>query len=583
MQYSDLVGVYNSLSSTSKRLEKTRILSELLKNLKPDEVTSVILLLQGRIFPSWDETKLGIASKLVVKAISKATGISPAKIGQDWKKTGDLGKTAQNMVKKKTQSTLTTNQLTVDKVFKNLKKLAGLEGIGSIDRKIQLIAELLTSAQPESARYIVRTLLQDLRVGVGEGSLRDAIVWAFFSKQCAIGINDAELEIGNREEYNKHVGAVQQAYDITNDFAVVAEIAKKSGLEGLLNQELLVGKPVKVMLALKANDAEEALERVGIPAEAEYKLDGFRIQVHKDKKCIRLFTRRLEDVSAQFPDIVKYVREHIKGNSFIIDSEAVGYSPKTGKYLPFQSISQRIKRKYNIEDMARKFPVELNIFDILYYEKKNLLKEPFSSRRKLLEKIVHGKEKQIVLVRKLITKDPKEVRKFFNESVKAGNEGLMLKNLNSPYKPGARVGHMVKLKATMENLDLVIIGAEWGEGKRAEWLSSYRLACRNEEGKLLQIGKVSTGLKEKEEQGLTFRKMTSLLNPLVISAKGREVKVRPEIIVEIAYEEIQKSPTYSSGFALRFPRIIRLRTEERSAEDITDLDYIEEIYYSQKK
>jgi DNA ligase-1 len=350
-----------------------------------------------------------------------------------------------------------------------------------------------------------------------------------------------------------------------------------------LNQELVIGKPVKVMLALKVNDAEEGIKRVGQPLEAEFKLDGFRIQAHKTKDKIRLFTRRLEDVTLQFPDIVSFVKENVKADSFILDSEAVGYSPKTKKYLPFQKISQRIRRKYNIEEMAEKFPVELNVFDILYYDGKNMLKEPFKKRRDILENIVKEKKKQIVLVKKLLTSDAKEINKFFKESIAAGNEGLMLKNLDSPYKPGARVGYMVKLKETMENLDLVIVGAEWGEGKRARWLSSYVLACRDEDGNLLEIGRVSTGLKEKDEEGLSFNEMTKMLQPLVISAKGKEVKVKPEIIIEVAYEEIQKSPKYSSGFALRFPRVIRLRTDERNVEDISSLEYVEELYYGQKK
>lgn len=638
MEYRALVDIYQRLESTPKRLGKTKIIADFLR--KTENLSGIVLLLQGRIFPSWDETKIGIASRLVVKAISKATGITAVKIEQEWKKTGDLGLTAQNKVGKKTQATLFTRNLTVEKVFTNIRRLSTMEGAGCVDRKIQLIAELLTSSKPEEARYIIRTLLQDLRVGVGEGSLRDAIVWAFFPKieyihtlcpkcgkivpksgmkeclSCKAPFSkapsfddlskDTYFETSNefiedlkkgkldankiynianneRAAYNFMVDAVQQAYDITNDFGVVAEIAKSSGIKGLLNQELVIGKPVKVMLALKVNDAKEGLERVGRPAEVEYKLDGFRMQVHKKDDEIKLFTRRLEDVTTQFPDVVGFVRENVDAASFIIDSEAVGYSPKTKKYLPFQSISQRIKRKYNIQAIAEKFPVELNVFDILFYEGKNLLKEPFKKRREILEKIINQNQKKLVLVKKILTDKEKEINNFFKESIQAGNEGLMLKNLDSPYKPGARVGYMVKLKETMENLDLVIIGAEWGEGKRASWLSSYILACRDENGALLEIGRVSTGLKEKKEEGLSFGEMTSLLKPLIISEKARGVRVKPAIIIEVAYEEIQKSPTYASGFALRFPRVVRLRTEERSVEDISNLDYIEELYYSQKK
>jgi DNA ligase-1 len=228
MEYKALVEIYQELESTTKRLEKTKILADFLKNIKEKSLSSIILLLQGRIFPSWDETKIGVASRLVIKAIAKATGFTTIKIEQEWKKTGDLGITAQNIVKKKTQSTLFTSSLTVDKVFSNIQKLSKLEGTGSIERKIELIAELLTSSKPEEARYIIRTLLEDLRVGIGEGTLRDAIIWAFFEEKVKIQLNekDNKLEIGDREKYNEYSDAVQQAYDITNDFAVVAEIAK---------------------------------------------------------------------------------------------------------------------------------------------------------------------------------------------------------------------------------------------------------------------------------------------------------------------------------------------------------------------
>ncbi len=587
MEYICIVDVYEKLESTSKRLEKTKIIADFLKTVKTEALSEILLLLQGRIYPNWDEAKIGIASRLVVKAISRATGMSAKMIENDWKKTGDLGKTAQNMIAKKPQSTLITHTLTVKKVFMNLRNLSVLTGMGSVERKMQLVSELLTSAKPKESRYLIRTLLEDLRVGIGEGSLRDAIVWAYFGDEIDITPDEttdgSQLKIGDRETYKRYVDAVQQAYDITNDFGVVANIAKKRGIKGLLSQELVLGKPVKVMLALKVNDPKEALARVGKPAEVEYKLDGFRMQVHKDKDNVKLFTRRLEDVTGQFPDVVKYIRSNVLSDSIILDSEAVGYSPKTGKYLPFQNISQRIKRKYNIEEVSRNFPVELNVFDILYHEGKNLIHTQFKDRRRLLERFVKQKEKQIVLVKKLITDDENKIASFFKESIAAGNEGLMLKSLDSPYKPGARVGFMVKLKETMENLDLVVIAAEWGEGKRSRWLSSYTLACRDDDGNFLEIGKVSTGLKEKSTEGLSFEEMTDMLKPLVVSSKGREVRVKPEIIIEVAYEEIQKSPTYASGFALRFPRIIRLRSQERSILDISSLDYIEDLYYDQFK
>ncbi len=588
MQYKSLVDVYEKLGSTSKRLEKTQIISELLKDTKQDDIHYVVLLLKGRVFPDWDETKIGVASKLIAKAISTATGYAPDKVEKEWKKTGDLGETAENLISKKTQATLFSQNLTIKKVFDNIRKLATLEGSGSVDQKIKLVAELLTSAKPVEAKYIVRTVLEELRVGVAHGTLRDAVVWAYFGKDLKIKYdkekNDISLDAEQRKSYNEHVDAVQSALDASNDFSLVAEAASK-GLKELAKISLKVGTPIKVMLAPKAKNVADAFERVGKPAEAEFKMDGFRMQVHKDKDKITIFTRRLDNVTKQFPDVVEAVRKHTKADSFILDSEAVGYNPDTKKYLPFQNISQRIKRKYDIEDMAKKLPVELNVFDVLEYNGKPTLSTPFRERREIIERIIKESPRHIVLAEKLVTDKEDAVAKFFKKSIAAGHEGLMLKNLDAPYKPGARVGYMVKLKETMENLDLAIVGAEWGEGKRSSWLSSFTLACIDDEGNYLKIGKVGTGIKEKEEfkgeEGITFEELTKLLKPLITKEKGREVSVKPKVIVEVAYEEIQKSPTYSSGYALRFPRLMRLRSDER--DEPSDLDLVEDLYHGQNK
>jgi len=584
MKYIKLAEVYKKLESTTKRLEKTYYISELLKITPKEDLQETVLLLEGRLFPAWEEKEIGVASRLILKAINKATGISVDSIELKWKEKGDLGLVAESLVSKKRQKTLFSAAITTKKVFSNLRKLPELKGMGSVEQKVAIIAELLTSAKPLEARYIVRTVLEELRVGVGAGSIRDAIVWAFFSKKISLRYDKKEnkIVIDDRAEYNRYIDAVQNAYDLTNDFAVVAEKAKEYGLKGLELTDITIGRPIKVMLALKVKDIEEGFERVGKPAQIEQKYDGFRVQAHKEKGKIILFTRRLDNVTKQFPELVKYVKEHVKGDSFIIDSECVGFEPKTKKYLPFQNISQRIKRKYDVELMAKKFPVEMNVFDVLYYNGKNLIKEEFKKRRKLIERIVKEAPKKIRLAKKLVSSNAKEVEKFYKEAIKTGEEGVMFKKLDAPYKPGARVGFMVKLKGEQEALDLVIVGADWGEGKRAKWLSSFTLACIDN-GNFLEIGKVGTGIKEKEEEGVSFNQLTNELKPLIISEKGKGVKVRPKVVVEVEYEEIQKSPTYLSGFALRFPRIKRLRTMERSASDITTLDMVKELYKGQKK
>ncbi len=586
MKYAELADVYEKLENTSKRLEKTSILSDFLKETTAEDVDKIILLLQGKVFPAWDERKIGFASRMMIKSIQTATGMSADSVEKKLKKTGDLGITGEELIEKKSQQTLFSSDLTVKKVFENIQKLTTLGGEGSVNRKIGLVAELLTSAKPKEARYIIRTVLEDLRVGLGEGTIRDAIVWAFFGDKIGISYDERENKLSfpekNRENYNYFVNLVQASYDAANDFSVVAKAAKKNGEKGLKEIGMVIGQPVKVMLAQKVTTVAEGFEKVGKPAAVEYKYDGFRIQVHRDKDKIELFTRRLENVTKQFPEVVKAVKDQTEKSKFVLDTEAVGYNHQTKKYMPFQNISQRIKRKYDIEKMAKNFPVEVNVFDIAYYKNVNTLKMSFSERRKLIERIVTPKKWSIVLAKQIITDKKSEAEKFYKEALDNSQEGVMMKKLDAPYKPGSRVGYMVKVKPTMKELDLVIVGAEWGSGKRAGWLSSFVLACRDEENDtLLEVGKVGTGIKEKEEEGVSFEQLTELLKPHIVSEKGKEVKIKPNLVVEVTYEEIQKSPTYSSGYALRFPRFLRLR-EDRAPEEASTLEMVKAFYDEQR-
>jgi DNA ligase 1 len=590
MDYSKLVDAFVEIQNTSKRLKKTQIISKFIRNCDSKDLEKILLLLQGQIFAPWDKRKLGVAARIVLKAINISTGTNTKKVEDMWRKTGDLGIATSKLIDKKKQVTLFSTKLTLDKVFSNLEKLAGLEGLGTVDRKVKLIAELLTSASPSEAQYIVRTVLEDIRVGVGEGSLRDAIVLAYYSEELNIEYDEEKnkliLEDDNREEYNKYIETVQEAFDITSDFGKIARIIKdnietKSGLTELKKLNLVPGKPLKVMLVQKAQNATEALERVGTPAAFEYKYDGFRLQIHKNKDEIRLFTRNLEDVTKQFPDVVEYVKEFIKADSIILDSEAVGINKKTGGYLPFQSISQRIRRKYEIDKIKEDFPVEANIFDILFLDGKNLLKTPFNERRDLLKQNVIQKKGKFVLAEQFITDNAEEGNEFYNKALDSGNEGVIVKNLESIYKPGSRVGFCVKIKPVMDSLELVIVAAEWGDGKRSGWLTSLTLACLDDNGELLEIGKVSTGLKELSSEGTSFEDMTKLLKPSILTQEGKNVTLKPEIVIEVNYEEIQSSNNYSSGYALRFPRFIRLR-EDRSLNDIDSIDSVEELYSNQR-
>ncbi len=567
MQYKKLAELYENLNSTTKRLEKISILSKFLEYLHEDD-KDVLYLLLGDIYPEYDERKIGISTQLAMKAISKATGTPAEKVAHEWKKIGDLGEVSKKLTENKKQSTLATHLLTTEKVLENLRKLPELVGKGTVDKKLSLITELLTSATPVEALYLVRTLLADLRIGIKESTIREAMAEAFFKR--------------DKETSEK----IQTAVDNSNDVAKVFEAAKKGNFKTLEKIEIEVGKPLKVMLAQKAESVKDGFEKVGKPCAVEYKYDGFRLLIHKKENEIKLFTRRLENVTKQFPEVVDYIKKYVDGKSFILDSEAVGFNSKTKEYTSFQHISQRIRRKYDIEKLQESLPVEVNVFDILYYNGKSYINEPFKKRTELIRKIIKNQPYKIIHSRQIITDSEKEAESFYKKALKDNQEGIMFNNLDSIYQPGSRVGHMLKLKPSAKDLDLVITSAEYGTGKRSGWLSSFILSCRGEK-EFLEIGRVATGLKEKAQDGISlenvsFDELTKKLKPLIVKEKGKIVEIKPKVVVSVTYQEIQRSPTYKSGFALRFPRFTAMRPD-RHADDVATLKEVEEAFEAQKR
>ena len=556
MDYSKLCEVYHKLESTTKGLEKTDTLADFLEEII--ETPEIIYLLQGKVFAEFHNREMGISHQLAIRAIAKAVGVEDREVLETFRDLGDLGKVAEKLLnEKKQQTALFSQKLTIEKVMMNLRKITTLEGTGTVDLKLNLIVDLFHSASPLEAKYIMRTVLSDLKIGVGAGILRDAVVVHCFKPESI-------------EEKKEYVLRVQEAYDKTTDWKEVFEKACSKTLNTIALQP---GRPLKVMLFPKAQDIEDAFRIVGSPAAFEYKYDGFRVMINKDEKGhVKIFTRRLEEVTAQFPEIVEYIKKYVTGKNFIIDAEAVGFDSKTGNYTPFQAISQRIRRKYGIESMMKRFPVELVVFDIIYHNGTSLIEKEFRDRRKLLKKIVSIEEKKIVLAKQIITEDENLVNEFYEKALGENQEGLMVKNLSAPYKPGSRIGHAVKLKPEDNDFDLVITGAEWGTGKRAGWLTSYTVSCKNN-GDLLEVGKVSTGLKELEGDELNYNEMTKKLQELETHEDGREILVQPKIIVTVQYQDIQKSTNYASGYALRFPRIKALRPD-RGIDDIATVEEV---------
>jgi DNA ligase-1 len=551
MKYSKIVEMYERLEATTKKLEKADILAKFFRVCDDKTLSIAAMLSTGRVFPKGQE-ELGIAKELMKRIIIRATGCTAQELEKKFKQLGDLGLVAEYFAEGKKQRTLKNKELTIEKVYENLRKLPEITGTGSQEKKIGLVTELLANANGKEAKYIVRTVLGDMRIGVAHGLVRDALAKAF-----------------NRDAKN-----VERAFNVVGDFGKVALLAKK----GKLDVDIVLGNPVRVMLAERAPDLKTALGKFKNPA-VEVKYDGFRVAIHKDGDRVKIFSRRLDDVTHQFPEIVQWTKECVKSKTCILDGEALAVDKKTGTPRPFQQLSRRIQRKYNIEKMVKEIPIQVNLFDLIYVDDENYMKRPLRERWNKLKSIVKEKKGKFQLVEHLETKNLEKASEFYHKALEKGEEGVIVKNMDAHYQPGKRVGYWLKVKQILEPLDLVVVGAEWGEGKRARWLASLLLAARDPAtGKFLPTGQMASGLTEKQLEDLTKK-----LKKLVVGEKGKEVKIKPEVVVEVGYEEIQKSPKYPTGYALRFPRLLRIREpEDKGPNDANTVKDIEKLFKQQK-
>ena len=555
MKYDKLVELYEVLDSTTKRLEKTSLIADFLSMVgeeDPNILSIVTLLTLGRIFPTWSEEELGLGSKLLMKAIALVVGVKPGEVEDQMRDSGDIGLAAQELFSRKVQSTLFRRNLTIEKVHQNLVKIADITGGRSQYKKLEILRELLSSASPLEAKYITRTVIEELRVGVGEGTMKDAVSRAFKVPK----------------------ETVERANMLTNDLGLVAEVAKEQGTEGLQKLTLEPGKPVKPMLAQLSPNYITSIQEMGW-AFCETKYDGIRVQIHREGDEINIFTRRLENISPALPEIIEYIKKAIKPSEFIVEGEII--VTQDGKPISFQYILQRVRRKYEIEKMREKIPLTIYLFDVLYYNQP-VLDEPFKDRRELLEKIVQIIPRKLELSTqvKVTPENPEKAENLFNESIDEGHEGIMIKDPYAPYIPGIRGKKMLKWKATPETLDLVVVGGTYGTGKRAHLIGSFLLALRDEDNKLKNLAHVATGLDDK-----TLQELSEISEPLIIRKIGRQVEMVPSIIMEIAFSEIVKSPEYESGYSLRFPVVKRIRND-LSIEDIDTVDRVKSIYQTMK-
>lgn len=551
MKYQELVNVYEALGATTKRLEKTDILADFLIKVEEEDLEKITLMALGSVFPSWSEEEQGIGDKLVMKAVGDAVGVSVDVVEDAIRDEGDIGAAAEKLYTKKAQMTFFSQPLTVKFVYNQLRKLATISGSRSTARKISNILELLSSASGKEAKYICRTILEELRIGVGEGIIRDAISQAF-------GVDKAVAE---------------RAHMLTNDLGLVAKVAKLEGEEGLKKLTLIPGRPVKPMLAQLSEGIDISIEEMGC-ALCETKYDGFRTQFHKNGDEITLFTRRLENVTHAFPDAVDFIRRGFPDEDFIAEGEIVGF--RDNKPLPFQTVLQRVRRKYDIHDAMKNVPIKIFLYDLLYFNEP-VVDEPIIKRREILENAVDTSIDELNLsdIVKVGPENIDDAVELFNKSIAGGHEGIMIKNCAEPYIPGIRGKKMLKFKAEPETLDAVIVGGTKGIGKRGEFIGSYEIALRDEYGDLQTITKIGSGFSDDDLANLTKQ-----MQEIIISEKGTHITVQPKIVLEIKYSEIVKSPEYPAGYSLRFPIVKGIRTD-KGVEDIDTIERLESMYDGQ--
>ena len=579
MQFARVVEVYDKIEATTKRLEMTDHLVRLLRDTPLEDLDKVVYLTQGRIHPDYMGIELGLAEKMVLRVVTHATGLDESKVNRMWKDKGDLGLVAEDAISARRQKPLESIPLTVAKVYENLDAIASESGEGSQERKVRLLSDLLGNATPREAKYIVRMVVGKMRLGVADMTIVDALALTFATK-------------ADRDR-------VEQAYNVSSDLGEVARAISTKGLKGLDEIRLKLFRPIRAMLAERLETLEEIFKRMGKVA-LEYKYDGLRVQAHVSRTKVQLFSRHLENITEQFPEIVEGLRTAIRGRDAIVEGEAVPVDSNTGEFLPFQEVSRRRGRKTDVDRMAKEFPVTLFSFDCLLRDGEDLTPRPYTERRKALEAVV-GTGETIRYSTSRVTESVKEAEKFFDEALQAGCEGLMAKALDSPYEAGARGFQWIKFKkeysaALSDTIDLVVVGAFAGRGKRAGSYGALLMAAYDEEADMFRTTcKLGTGFDDE-----TLRKLPEKLKGArqdrrtarVDSKLEADVWFNPEVVLEVRGAELTVSPVHTAaagvirpgaGLAIRFPRFTGRWRDDKGPEDATTVKELLEMYRSQLK
>jgi len=605
MQFLETAKYFDKIEKASSRLVMTDYLAELFEKTPANDAKRVVYLLQGRIAPQFEGKEIGFGEKLIAEGIAKATGFTREEVDALFNKSGDLGNTAEELMQKRQQRALFANPLTVEKVFSNLKKMSQTEGTGSQELKKKLLAELFNSSSPTEARYIARIPLGNIRLGIGDPTIMDAFAMVLTKKEQGelekekikatkkkeekkIGDMQRKLKVGIREK-------IEGAYNVDSDLGEIAEILKKEGIPGLEKIKIKPGTPIRPTAAERLPSAEEIIKKLGKCA-VESKYDGFRVQISKDGDKVKIFSRQSEDITKMFPEIIEAVKTNLIPKKCIVEGEALAFNEDTQEYYPFQVTIQR-KRKYEIEKKAKEYPLKLFLFDLMFCEGESYMEKPLWERRKKLESIV--KEGELIqLSEQKIIDDPKELEAFFEEKISQGLEGIMAKDLDAPYIAGARKFAWIKLKRSYkgtldDTLDLVIIGYYKGKGKRTQFgLGALLAAAYNEKKDLFEsVAKIGTGMSEEmlsELEGLLSKTISKNKPARVVSELEPDLWVIPKYVVETRADEITLSPLHScgkekgKGYALRFPRMIKLRSDKKP-ETATTTEEVKKMFSIQKR
>ena len=583
MKFSQIADCYEKIDATTKRLEMTDYLVELLKLTSKDIIDKVVYLTQGKLYPDFVDIQTGIAEKLAIQAVAKATGKSEKETGEDLAKTGDIGETAQKFLAKKTQATLFKGTpLTVEKVYDTLDKMARASGTGSMDRKLSLLAGLLTSATPKEAKYIIRTVTGSLRLGIADMTVLDALAIAYG---------------GGKEARD----ALERAYNISSDLGKVAKIVAKKGIKDIEKIKVSLGKPIRPMLAERLGSPEEILEKLNGKCMAEFKYDGERVQAHKQGEQVTLFSRRLENITNQYPDAVELFKKHVKAKNAIIEAECVAVDSDTGEMKPFQELMHR-RRKYGIKEAMEEYPVSLFMFDVLYADGEDYTLKPYLARHRKLEQIIK-ENTRAKTAESLIVDNAEDMEKFFEKAVESGCEGLMCKSIakDSIYQAGARGWMWIKYKRDYKSemtdtVDLVVVGAFHGRGKRAGTYGALLLTAYNPDKDTFEtVTKCGTGFTDEDLKRLPKimeKHKIPHKHPRVQSMLEADVWFEPAVVIEVLGAEITLSPVHTcaidairkeSGLAIRFPRFTGNYRFDKSAEDATTDKEIVKTYRNQLK